>query len=284
MSEDAAALFCDTGTAGRIERMETEAIAGGVRAGLRRATSAAGGFTHEIAGGAACFAGPNSPLNKVVGVGFAGVPSTAQWEAVEQAYAEVGAPVQVELAHLADPRTGAELTARGYRLTSFENVLGLRLRGRAWPVPQSVEVRRDDDNDLDTWLDIVVDGFAHPDDDGLPATEDFPRDILATAVRDLAATTDTHRYLAYRAGTPVGGASLRTTGGIAALAGAATLPEHRRQGVQTALLSTRLNAASAADCDLAVVTTQPGSKSQQNSQSQGFALLYTRAVLVKDPA
>ncbi|MGW6622724.1 GNAT family N-acetyltransferase [Nocardia sp. NPDC055002] len=276
-------MFCDTGMAGRIERMETEAIAGGVRAGLHRATPAAGGFTQEIAGGAACFAGPNSPLNKVVGVGLAGVPSTAQWEAVEQAYAEVGAPVQVELAHLADPRIGAELTARGYRLTSFENVLGLRLRGRAWPVPQSVEVRRDD-NDLDTWLDIVVDGFAHPDDDGLPATEDFPRDILATAVRDLAATNNTHRYLAYRAGKPAGGASLRTNGGIAALAGAATLPEHRRQGVQTALLSTRLNAAAAADCDLAVVTTQPGSKSQQNSQSQGFALLYTRAVLVKDPA
>ncbi|MFD6398271.1 GNAT family N-acetyltransferase [Nocardia sp. NPDC060249] len=277
-------MFCDTGMAGRIERMETEAIAGGVRAGLRRATSAASGFTQEIAGGAACFAGPNSPLNKVAGVGFAGVPSSAQWEAVEQAYAEVGAPVQVELAHLADPRIGAELTARGYRLTSFENVLGLRLRGRAWPVPESVEVRRDDDDDADTWLDIVVDGFAHPDDDGLPATEDFPRDVLASAVRDLAATNNTHRYLAYRAGEPAGGASLRLTGGIAALAGASTLPEHRRRGVQTALLATRLNAASAADCDLAVVTTQPGSKSQQNSQSQGFAVLYTRAVLVKEPA
>lgn len=283
MSEDAATLFCDTGMAGRIERMETEAIAGGVRAGLRRAPSTARGFTLEIAGGAACFAGPNSPLNKVVGVGFAGAPSTAQWEAVEQAYAEVGAPVQVELAHLAEPRIGAELTARGYRLTSFENVLGLRLRDRTWPVAQSIEVRRDD-GDLDVWLDIVVDGFAHPDDEGLPATEDFPRDILAAAVRDLAAANNTHRYLAYRAGSPAGGASLRMTAGIAALAGAATLPEHRRQGVQTALLATRLNTATAADCDLAVVTTQPGSASQHNSQTQGFALLYTRAVLVKDPA
>ncbi|MFD3428262.1 GNAT family N-acetyltransferase [Nocardia fluminea] len=276
-------MFCDTGMAGRIERMETEAIAGAVRTGLRSATSATGGFAQEIAGGAACFAGPNSPLNKVVGVGFAGVPSTARWEAVERAYAEVGAPVQVELAHLADPRIGAELTARGYRLTSFENVLGVRLRGRTWPVPQSVQVRRDDGDDVDTWLDTVVDGFATPDD-GLPAGEGFPRDILATVIRDLAATDGTHRYLAYRADHPAGGASVRMTGGIAALAGAATLPAHRRQGVQTALLSTRLNAAAAAGCDLAVVTTQPGSTSQKNSQSQGFALLYTRAVLVKDPA
>lgn len=219
----------------------------------------------------------------MVGVGFAGVPTVAQWAAVEQAYAEVGAPVQVELAHLADPRIGADLTARGYRLTSFENVLGLRPRGRAWPTSRSVEVRRDDENGFDTWLDTVVGGFAHPDD-GLPTHEEFPRDILAAVIRDLAATGDTHRYLAYRDGIPAGGASLRMSDGIAALAGAATLPEHRRQGVQTALLSARLGAAAAADCDLAVVTTEPGSKSQKNSQAQGFALLHTRAVLVKDPA
>ncbi|MFE1596423.1 GNAT family N-acetyltransferase [Nocardia sp. NPDC058705] len=279
-----ATFFCDTDTAARIERMETGVIARGVGAGLQRAESGGGGFTREIAGGAACFAGPNSPLNKVVGVGFGGVPSDAQWEAVERAYAEVGAAVQVELAHLADPRIGAELTARGYRLTSFENVLGMRLAGRVWPSPQSVEVRRDDETGFDTWLDIVVEGFAHPDEDGLPAHEDFPRDILAAAVRDLNATGDTHRYLAYRAGEPAGGATLRMIDGIAALGGAATRPQHRRKGVQTALLATRLNEAAAADCDLAVITTQPGSKSQRNAQAQGFALLYTRAVLVKDPA
>ena len=36
-------------------------------------------------------------------------------------------------------------------------------------------------------------------------------------------------------------------------------------------------------CDLAVVTTQPGSKSQENVQRRGFELLYTRAVLVLEP-
>ena len=51
----------------------------------------------------------------------------------------------------------------------------------------------------------------------------------------------------------------------------------RRQGVQTALLSTRLADAAAAGCDIAVVTTAPGSKSQQNVHRQGFQLLYTRA-------
>ena len=63
----------------------------------------------------------------------------------------------------------------------------------------------------------------------------------------------------------------------------ATAPAHRRRGVQTALLSARLADAAAAGCDIAVATTQPGSKSQQNVQRQGFDLLYTRAILVKQP-
>jgi hypothetical protein len=51
--------------------------------------------------------------------------------------------------------------------------------------------------------------------------------------------------------------------------------------VQGTLLSERLRAAEKAGCDVAVVTTQPGSKSQENVQKQGFELLYTRAILVK---
>ena len=51
--------------------------------------------------------------------------------------------------------------------------------------------------------------------------------------------------------------------------------------MQSALLATRLADAAEAGCDIAVVTTAPGSKSQQNVQRQGFYFLYTRAVLVK---
>ena len=54
--------------------------------------------------------------------------------------------------------------------------------------------------------------------------------------------------------------------------------------MQGALLRSRLRDAAAAACDIAVVTTQPGSKSNHNAQRQGFALLYPRAVLVKDIA
>jgi ribosomal protein S18 acetylase RimI-like enzyme len=71
-------------------------------------------------------------------------------------------------------------------------------------------------------------------------------------------------------------------GGIAQFTGAATKPAHRRRGIQTALLAARLADAAAAGCDLAVITTSPGTKSQQNAQRQGFDLLYTRAILVRE--
>jgi len=77
-----------------------------------------------FAGGVASFAEEDSPLNKVAGLGFGGVPEAAALDEVERAFAACGAPVQVELANLADPAIGVLLTERGYRLVSFENVLG----------------------------------------------------------------------------------------------------------------------------------------------------------------
>jgi N-acetylglutamate synthase-like GNAT family acetyltransferase len=89
------------------------------------------------------------------------------------------------------------------------------------------------------------------------------------------------RYVAVCDGVVAGGASVRTAEGVAQLAGAATAPAYRRRGIHTALLSARLADAAGGGCDIAVVTTQPGSKSQENMQRRGFDLLYTRAVLVK---
>src|SRR4029079_12076193 len=136
------------------------------------------------------------------------------------------------------------------------------------------------EDELDDWIEVVVTGFAHPDEQGVASHEEFPREIVERAERDLVAA-GARTYLALRKGVVAGGGGLRITNGVAQLVGAATAPEFRRQGVQTALLSTRLADAAAAGCDIAVVTTAPGSRSQQNVQRQGFHLLYTRAVLVR---
>ena len=297
MHRERTPLFCDTGLAERVERVEAQLVAEASRAAHRR-QGGSNGFVIPIAGGVATFAEPGSPFNKVAGLGFAGAPTAADLDEIEQAFAAQGADVQVELSPLTsttlslvvdrqtgsghDPRVGALLTDRGYRLTSFENVLGLILDGEVEPVtPTGIEVRRSGEDEFDAWLDVVADGFAHPDTQGVPSHEDFPRDALARAERDFAAA-GVRRYLALRDVVPAGGASLRIADGVAQLAGSATAPAHRRRGIQSALLAVRLTDALAAGCDIAVVTTQPGSKSQQNVQRRGFHLLYTRAVLVKE--
>ncbi|MFF4984282.1 GNAT family N-acetyltransferase [Streptomyces sp. NPDC001046] len=274
-------LFCDVDLAARIERAEVELISQGSTAAHRRQGEGPG-FLSPVMGGVASFAEDDSPLNKVAGLGFGGVPDDGLLDEVERAFAERGAPVQVELAHLADPEIGARLTERGYRLTSFENVLGFPLPGEHPRFqPDGIEIRPSGDAEFEEWLDTIATGFAHPDTQGVASHEEFPREVIAAAIRDLVSAAGMRRYSAVSEGVVVGGAGLRMTDGIAQLTGAATVPSHRRRGVQTALLAARLAEAAAAGCDLAVVTTRPGSTSQQNVQRQGFHLLYTRAVLVK---
>jgi GNAT superfamily N-acetyltransferase len=162
-------------------------------------------------------------------------------------------------------------------------VLGLRLGDRQpSELPAGIEIAESGPAEFHDWLEAVVTGFAHPDDQGVPSDEEFPREVLERVMGDLAGASGFSRYLARRGGEIAGGASLRMEGGVAQLCGAATLPAHRRKGVQTALLLSRLDLARDAGCDVAVVTTQPGSKSQENVQRQGFQLLYTRAVLIRE--
>ena len=276
-----APLFCDIALARRIERAETALIADTSRATQDR--TGVDGFLIPIAGGMASFAEPDSPFNKVVGLGFDGVPSAAELDVIEKAFADRGAPTQVELAHLAESAIGELLSDRGYRLESFENVLGLALDGDQERVtPPGIEVRRSTADELDAWIAVVADASTYQDTQGLPWHDEFPREAIENAERDFAAAGGI-RYAAFRDGVLAGGADFRITEGIAQLAGAATAPAHRRHGVQSALVAARLADARAAGCDIAVIVTQPGSKSQQNAQRRGFDLLYTRATLVKHP-
>ena len=282
MTAERTPLFCDTALAERIERVEvqlvTEASPGGPPPQRRTGASSS-------PSPAASRASPSRARRSTRSRGSAsrGVPDTAALDEIERAFAACDAPVQVELPHLADPAIGALLTGRGYRLESFENVLGRALRDEPERVtPPGVEVRRSGDDEFDAWLDVAADAVAQPDTQGVPWHEEFPRDVYIRAERD-AAAAGVLRYAALRDGVLAGGAGLRLAEGVAQFAGAATAPAHRRHGIQAALLSARLADATAAGCDVAVIVTQPGSKSQQNAQRRGFDLLYTRAVLVKQP-
>lgn len=59
-------------------------------------------------------------------------------------------------------------------------------------------------------------------------------------------------------------------------AGASTVPELRRRGLQGALLEERMRYAFDHGCDLAMMVAEAGSESQRNAERQGFQVAYTR--------
>jgi ribosomal protein S18 acetylase RimI-like enzyme len=239
-------------------------------------------LVHPLAGGVAVYAGVRSPVNKAIGVALGEPVDEDALAAVEAEWRDRGEALRVELATLAHESVAPMLTRRGYRLVTFENVLGQPLDALG-PVEYGPSLRIDSVPVADetTWMNVTIDGFAQPDGGPAPS-EAYPREVLEAVFADHVRVQGFRRYLARIDGTPAGAASMRVDGPIAQLAGAATLPAYRRRGVQTALLHHRLADAGKAGCHIAVITTQPGSQSQANAQRRGFALLYTRAILVRE--
>ena len=279
-------LFATSTLAARIERAEAAVAA---EFALAARNTGKDVMIEPIGGTTAVYGGPGEPFNKIIGLGFAGPLDESALAALEAKYDARGGEIRVEQATLADPSVAILLTRRGYELIGYENVLGLALtpavvdgmaaRLKA-DVASGIAIARAGADETRLWIETVTDGFLQPDRfDGPPPTETFAREVLLDVYDGLVGMPSTVLYLARRGSEVAGGGSVRMAEGLAQLSGAATLAAHRRQGVQSALLRARLVDAAANGCDLAVVTTEPGSRSQQNVQRAGFALLYARAVL-----
>ncbi len=247
-----------------------------------RAHGIAGVFGLQIGGGAAVYCGPGAPMTKVIGVAIGEPLLDAAIDEIEGAFLPFDEYPGFEIASLGDHASVRRLEARGYRLQRIELVLGCDI-GALLPqvLPDGLIVTRGPD---DEWARIAVEGFAAaetvPGRDA-PA-EHYDPSTLEQVVRQFTGVTSVHRYVAFLHGEAAGSASARIDDGVYQLCGAATLPRLRRQGVQSALLSGRLEAGRAAGCDLAVVTVEPGSRSQANVQRRGFLPLYSRLVLARE--
>ena len=96
MNERQLPLFAGTDLAERIENAERTMISEAAEAAARR-NHEGRCFVTPLAGGVAAWAGEGSPLNKVAGLGFGGAVDEGELAAIEQAYAERGAPVQAKM-------------------------------------------------------------------------------------------------------------------------------------------------------------------------------------------
>jgi GNAT superfamily N-acetyltransferase len=226
------------------------------------------GATHaRIAGVSAMFDGPESPLTQTFGLGVLGVPSTAEFEALEAFFLRLSAPVHHEVSPLAPPEVLAALVARGYAPVEMSTVL---VRPTIAPAIAShrIGAREIRPEEGPLWSRTAAEGWASESFELAAFVEAFGRIITQSE--------NVHCFLAELDGQPVAAGALSISGDTALLAGASTVPAARRQGAQLALLAARLEYASSRGASLAVMVAQPGSASQRNAERQGFRTAYTR--------
>lgn len=277
-------MFCNLEAAARIEQAEARMMAEIARV-AQDAGGAPGCMLEPIEEGVALFLRPGAPVNKAIGFGLRGPIRDAILDAVEERWRKVGATLQIELATVAAIETVQQLVARGYRLVAFENVLGCRPKDVADAMAHRAahRVERVDPAQRRRWVEHVADAFLAGDGTGAGTADNFARDEIVNTMAETLSVPSMRSYSVHIDGAWAGGGSMRIDpAGVAQLCGSATEPSLRRRGVQSALLAARLAEAASLGCDVAVLTTQPGSQSQQNAQKQGFALLYARAILLKE--
>ena len=125
--------------------------------------------------------------------------------------------------------------------------------------------------DREAWAAVQIEAFGIPDPDGLMA------EMLA-AINDVPSVSG---YAAWDGDKLVATAALYVDGAVGEFVSAATLPEYRGRGAQSALLARRAEDAIAAGCRrLAVETGKPAegesNPSLDNVRRAGFKVLYDR--------
>jgi GNAT superfamily N-acetyltransferase len=259
--------FSDLAMSKRLERAEGFACVQQAIA-RRRQSPESGAEWMECGGAFAAFDGVDSPCTQTFGLGLFEELSQATLDKIESFFLDRGAPVLHEVSPFAGVEALALLCERGYRPVELSSVLYQPVTQPSLIAPGNVTVHVAGLEEVELWSQISTRGWAH----------DHPElsDILLDLGAVIAARDETVCFLAEFDGEPGAAGALCIHEGVALFAGAATVPEFRRRGLQTALLQERMRYAFDRQCDLAMMVALPGSESQRNAERRGFHVAYTR--------
>lgn len=225
----------------------------------------------DISGGVAAYLSPDSPVNRAMGLGFAGHVDHAQIEQIERFFLDRGARPVMGVCPLADPTLLTHLSERGWLAEGFENVLVREVtpgEARSYAPSAGIEVREVlTQDDRERWKLAAASGFSWP----LPPL-DAQLDLGAIVVR----RPGTRLFLAFVNSRVAGTAELFIEDRVAWFSADSTLAQFRGKGVQRALQAHRLVLSAAAGCEIAVSEAAPGSGSQRNMERAGFRVVYSR--------
>lgn len=207
-------------------------------------------------------------FNRVVGFGVGHPARSAELDDAIEFFRAAGVPrVMVNLAPTTTPRLTEWLGARGF-------------------VPHNHWIR--------LWRDASVPVDAPPDPRVRPMGREHAKHFAQTKVEAhgfpetmipwIAATVGLpgwRHWAAFEGEVPVAFGALFVSRGLGWLGFATTQPEHRRKGMQTALIATRIRAAAERECRLLSVETSEDTPEKPNSSTHnlvrmGFAIAYRR--------
>lgn len=262
-----AAPFADHALAQRLEAVEAYACAQFAITRKRLFPDCDSAWM-RCAGAEVVFDGIDAPTTQTFGLGIFEALTEDALTQIEEFFLSRGATPMHEVSPFAGPETLDLLCARGYRPFEISNVLYRTIDPLPRPLPAHITVRVVGPAEAELWASINARGWSHEH----PEFEDF----LKSTGTLMAARENSPCYLASIEDTPAAAGALSIHQGVALFAGAATVPEYRRRGLQTALLAERMRSAATYGCDLAMMVAMAGSDSQRNAERQGFRVAYTR--------
>ena len=253
----------------RAEQVELAAWAEVWKAAPRELALRYGIDTRTI-GGALCTSvreQASTMLNRVVGLGLDAPATDADLDAIESFFTRQGQPFYISLNPKAKPSDlPARLEARGFT-SAYAWMKFMRGAEPPPPTETALHVHPVEPGQGADFGEVVAAGYELE-----PFTSAWLAELPSTSWRC---------YVAYDGDEPAGAAALSVHDGTGYLSFAATRPEHRRKGAQSALLARRITDAIAAGCDTLVTETgeripMKPSNSYRNILRFGFAESYLR--------
>ncbi len=259
--------YSDLALSRRLERAEGYACVQFADA-RRRLYPKSGAEWMRSAGADVVFDGIESPVTQTFGLGLFEELRPEALDTIERFFLHRGAPVHHEVSPFAGLATHNLLCSRNYRLCEISNVLYRPVARQEAEIPANIRVRIVAPAEAKLWAETNARGWAQEH----PEYEPFFLELGAI----ICERQGSPAFLAEIGGEPAAAGSLSIHEGVALFGGAATSPEFRRRGLQTALLHARLQYAFEHGCDLAMIVASPGSESQRNAERRGFRVAYTR--------
>jgi GNAT superfamily N-acetyltransferase len=217
----------------------------------------------DIAGGAASWIEAVAPLTRSIGVGLDQPISEAEIVVMDEFFESRQAPSVVEISSRAHPDNWNLLRRAGFTLVKTESVLFRQLEdAEDFPLAPVTQALADE---RERWAELLVTAFT--DRDSLPPGADIRLGRVFSGFDS---------FLAWDEGKAAATGALILQDGLAFFAADATLPRHRRRGLQRALIQKRLEVARKAGATFAFVDVLNGTGSEQNYLNCGFYPAYQR--------